>query len=157
MMKEHPATDTLMKERVLLRIPSHPMYLCVVRAVAVLTAELCGLRNQDVEDVRHAVDEACSNVIRHAYKGDTQRQIVIGFRCLSDSADDSKVDAFEVTIEDDGAKTRPQDLTQRSLDEVRAGGLGLHIINKAFGSVTYDENKQEGNRLILVRTIRRNP
>ncbi|KJU82585.1 serine-protein kinase RsbW [Candidatus Magnetobacterium bavaricum] len=136
-----------MKEQVVLRIESHPKYLSVVRAVAALTAELCGLCCQDVDDVRHAVDEACSNVIKHVYKGDTQRQILLGFRCLKDS--------FEVTIEDDGTKTRPKDLKQRSLDEVRVGGLGLHIINKAFDSISYDETKQEGNRLILIRTIRR--
>ncbi|MBF0537920.1 MAG: ATP-binding protein [Nitrospirae bacterium] len=137
----------MMTEQVVLRVASHPKYLSVVRAVAVLTAELYGLCRQDVEDIRSAIDEACSNVIRHAYKGDTQRQIVIGFRCLEDS--------FEVTIEDDAPKTSLSDLKQRNLDEVRVGGLGLHIIKKVFDSIAYDETKQGGNRLILVRTIRR--
>ncbi|MBF0344943.1 MAG: ATP-binding protein [Nitrospirae bacterium] len=133
------------KEQVVLKIASHPRYLSIVRAVAVLAAEHCGLHYQAVEDVKHAIDEACSNVIKYAYRGDPDRQIVLCFMGSPES--------FEVTIEDDGIKTRPENLKERSLDEVKVGGLGLHIIRKAFDTVKYDESKEDGNRLVLVRNM----
>ncbi|MBF0458741.1 MAG: ATP-binding protein [Nitrospirae bacterium] len=128
---------------IVITIPSHPRYLSVVRAAAHLAAEICGMGTSGAEDIKHAVDEACSNVIKYAYKCDITRTITIKF--------EDTLKGFQVTIEDSGCKANIDDIKIRELDEVRPGGLGIHFIKKAFNTVVFDKKKRNGNRLILTR------
>ncbi|RJQ44431.1 MAG: ATP-binding protein [Nitrospiraceae bacterium] len=131
-----------MKDSTIITIPSHPKYLSVVRAVSVKMTELHGLSAAEAEDIKLAVDEACSNVIKHAYEGDTGKRIVVRFRFTKSK--------LEVVIEDSG-KMHPEYIAGRNLDDVRPGGLGVHLIRRAFDVVAFDEKKKKGNRLILTR------
>lgn len=132
-----------MKDSAVISIPSDPKYLSVIRAVTTTMGGICGMTDSDVEDVKLAVDEACANVIRHAYKGDTSQKIVVKFKVMEKG--------FEVVIEDSGIKAQPDLIEGRSLDDVRPGGLGIHLIKRAFDVFRFDEKKKKGNRLRLVR------
>ena len=134
-----------MKDSAVISIPSDPKYLSVVRAVVTTMGSICGLGDSAVEDVKLAVDEACANVIRHAYRGDTGQKIVVKFKVIEKR--------FEVVIEDSGIKAQPHLIAGRSLDDVRPGGLGIHLIKRAFDVFQFDERKKKGNRLRLVRRI----
>ena len=131
-----------MKESTVITVPSSPKYLSVIRAVTASMAETYGMANMAIEDVKLAVDEACSNVIKYAYKGDTRQRIVVKFVLGK---------GFEVVIEDNGAKAHPESIEGRSLDEVRPGGLGVHFIRRVFDVFAFDEKKKKGNRLRLIR------
>lgn len=132
-----------MKESAVITIPSHPKYLGVVRSVTAKMGELYGLKPDEIEDVKRAVDEACSNVIKYACEGKPGQTIGITYRLTGEG--------FEVIMEDTGVKAQPETIRGRSLDDVRPGGLGVHLIRKAFDIVSFDEKKTEGNRLRLVR------
>lgn len=134
-----------MKDMAVIRVQSHPRYLSVVRAVTGRMGELCGMSASAIEDVKLAVDEACSNVIRHAYGGDTARSITVRFR--------TSRGCFEVIIEDNGLKAHPELIAGRSLDEVRPGGLGIHLIRRAFDTFAFDDSRKRGNRLRLIRHL----
>ena len=131
-----------MKESAAITIPSSPRYLSVVRTVTASMADFFGMTEREREDIRLAVDEACSNVIKHAYQGNSNRRIVVKY-FLSDS--------FEVVIEDSGLKARPETIKGRSLDDVRPGGLGIHFIRRIFDVCEFDPEKKRGNRLRLIR------
>jgi len=98
-----------------------------------------------IEHMEHAVDEACSNVIKHAYEGDPGKQIGVTLRVSPE--------AFEVIIEDSGLKADVASIRGRDLDEIRPGGLGVHLIKRACDVVEFDEKKKEGNRLRLVKYL----
>ncbi len=132
-----------MKDTAVLKVHSDPKYLSVIRAVTAKVGELSGLSDRAIEDVKLAVDEACSNVIRHAYGGDPTRSILIRFRTTEKG--------FEVLIEDEGMKAKPESIQGRSLDDVRPGGLGIHLIKRAFDLFSFDPTKKTGNRLRMVR------
>ncbi len=134
-----------MKEFAVITIPSNPKYLSVIRAVTTTMAEIYGLAGKVTEEIKLAVDEACSNVIKHAYRGDTGQRIVVKFILRK---------GFEVVIEDTGIKARPELIEGRSLEEVRPGGLGIHFIRRVFDVFSFDERKKEGNRLRLIRLRR---
>lgn len=136
-----------MKDAAVITIPSHPKYLGVVRSVTAKMGELFALRPDEIEDVKRAVDEACSNVIKYACEGRPGQTIVITYRFVPEG--------FEVIIEDTGIKAQPETIQGRSLDDVRPGGLGVHLINKAFDIVSFDESMTAGNRLRLVRFRRK--
>ena len=114
----------------------------VIRAVTASLAEIYGFRDRTIEDVKLAVDEACSNVIKHAYKGDAAQKIVVKFFFVR---------GFEVVIEDTGKKAQPGSIEGRSLEEIRPGGLGIHFIRRVFDVYAFDEKKKKGNRLRLIR------
>lgn len=134
-----------MKNSVVITVPSHPKYLSIVRSVTAGMGELNGLTASEVEDIKLAVDEACSNVIKYAYNGDTSKKVVVKFRVTKNK--------FEVIIEDNG-KTHPDRIEGRKLNDVRPGGLGVHLIKRAFDVVAFDERKKKGNRLRLSRNRR---
>ena len=134
-----------MKDYVVVTIPSHPKYLSVVRAATVNMGKLCGMDEPVIEDVKLAVDEACSNVIKHAYKGNASKKIVVKYRAMQDR--------FEVIIEDSGMKGRMELMKGRRLDDIRPGGLGIHFIRRVFDVFKFDEKKRSGNRLILIKYI----
>jgi anti-sigma regulatory factor (Ser/Thr protein kinase) len=134
-----------MKESVGITIPSHPMYLSVVRKTTSAVGELYGIKDTELEDIKLAVDEACSNVIKHAYGGDATKKIVVKYIVTKK--------LFKVIIEDSGMKAQIEFMQGRSLNDVRPGGLGIHFIRRVFDGFRFDEHKKKGNRLILSRTL----
>ena len=101
-----------------------------------------------IDHMEHAVDEACSNVIKHAYAGDPNKQIGVTLRVSSE--------AFEVIIEDSGLKADVASIKGRGLDEIIPGGLGVHLIKRACDVVEFDEKKKKGNSLRLVKYLKVN-
>jgi serine/threonine-protein kinase RsbW len=127
-------------------LPSHPKYLSVVRAVTVGIATMAGINDMETEYIKLAVDEACSNVIRHAYKGDTGKKFAVKFRTTEKD--------LEIVLEDNGIKADPVNIKGRDLDDVRPGGLGIHFIKRAFDISEFDKKKKNGNRLRLIRHLK---
>jgi serine/threonine-protein kinase RsbW len=132
-----------MEDSVMITVPSHPKYLSVVRAVTARMAQLHEMTEAVIDDLKLAVDEACSNVIKHAYKGETSRKITLRYTI--------KRGTFRVSIDDDGIKLAIEQMKGRSLDDVRPGGLGVHFIRRVFDVVKLDDRKRRGNRLILIK------
>ena len=132
-----------MKDLAVIKIQSDPKYLSVIRTVTVKMGELQGLSESAIEDIKLGVDEACSNVIKHAYGGDIHQSILVKYKMTSRG--------FEVLIEDHGMKVQQESIEGRNLDDIRPGGLGVHLIKRAFDIFQFDQRKKKGNRLRLVR------
>jgi anti-sigma regulatory factor (Ser/Thr protein kinase) len=86
-----------------------------------------------------ALDEACTNVIRHAYAHERKpvRLEMSGLRRL-----------VRFVLRDYGRSCDPSKIKSRALEDIRPGGLGVHIIKQAFDSVTYSP-QAKGTRLVL--------
>jgi serine/threonine-protein kinase RsbW len=136
---------TGIKKPVTITVPSDPKYLCVIRDVTVRLGTLNGMDEAVTEQIKLAVDEACSNVIKHAYLGDPGQKIKVEYRITPG--------VYEVIIEDNGRKADPDLIKGRRLDEVRPGGLGIHFIRRVFDVFEFDEGRKRGNRLRLVRDM----
>jgi len=135
-----------MKDSLVITIPSHPKFLSVTRAVTGRIGQLYEVAEETVEEIKLAVDEACANVIKHAYKGDTSKKILLKYRVTQD--------AFTVIIEDSGITVCRGHIKGRNLDDVRPGGLGVHFIKKVFDTFEFDKRKGKGNRLTLIRHMK---
>jgi anti-sigma regulatory factor (Ser/Thr protein kinase) len=134
-----------MKDFVTITIPSNPKYLSVVRSITVIVGQMNGMNEEVLEDIKLAVDEACANVIKHAYKGNTSGKIVIKYKTSPEN--------YQVVITDNGIKAQNDLLKGRDLDDVRPGGLGVHLIKRVFDVFELDEKKKKGNRLILIKHL----
>jgi len=127
--------------------------LCVVRGALSTLAQTLGFQEQECHAVVLAVDEALTNIIRHAYKGKNERPIAASFRRIQVSENGSKRAALEILLEDRGVTVDPKELCGRSLEDVRPGGLGLHFIRESMDRVQF-HRRNGRNQLRLVKFIR---
>ncbi len=132
-----------MTETVTLTVPSHPKYLYVIRSAVYPLVLESGFPKQVARKIVLAVDEACSNIIKYAYEGDTTKLIH-----LRVTLDQQKL-MLELT--DTGRKADVSKIAPRKLDEVRPGGLGTHFIEAVFDSVAYDTHGERGTVLTLIK------
>ncbi len=132
----------VIKHKASLIITSHPMYLSMVRVFLEKLLRLIDLPTSIIEDLKSAVDEACSNVIKYAYKNDYTRSIKVEAECSRNE--------IEVIIEDRGEAPVDKDFKGRDLSDIRPGGLGMHFIRKAFDRVSFTR-RGNVNKLKLVR------
>ncbi len=132
-----------MKTAVTLKVLSHPRYLSLIRDVTTRFCMTCGLDEDLTGKIKLAIDEACSNVIKYAYHGDTSKGIVVKYRFSQKK--------ISIIIEDSGEKADPEKIRGRDLDDVRPGGLGMHFIRRVFDLVEFDPKKVKGNRLLLMK------
>ncbi len=98
-----------------------------------------------------AVDEACTNLIRYAYKFDKSKKIEINIK--------SQQNKLIVIIKDTGKPFNPLDVPppdmQEYFDEFKRGGLGIFIIRKVMDDVIYkpSNNEQAHNELTLLKNL----
>lgn len=111
----------------------------------------CGLNDEQTYDAQMAVDEACTNVIEHAYRGDPDGTI--------DIACEKRGNEFVVTIQDFGARFDPRRIespkTRDPLSKRRIGGLGVFFMRKLMDRVEFESASGRGNRLTMVKKIKK--
>ena len=90
------------------------------------------------------IDEACTNVIRHAYDLRDDQPIAISVEALNT--------CVRVRLRDYGTKKAPHTMRGRAETEVKPGGLGLHLIRNAFDKVDYIL-KPRGTELVLTKKL----
>jgi sigma-B regulation protein RsbU (phosphoserine phosphatase) len=135
-------------ERVLeLRVPALAGELKNVRAGVRRCAEQAGMGEDCVQDVVMAVDEACQNVIRHAYGEKAAGDMLLEV--------DREGDTLIFCLKDFAPPVDPTQVEPRDLEDVRPGGLGTHLIREVMDSTGFVENPPGcGNLLRMVKRIR---
>lgn len=106
---------------------------------------------KDIYAVQLSVDEACTNIIKHAYSNKSEGTIVI--RCMLSSTGEK----FTVNIMDWGKAFDPTIIpepdTESDLDERKVGGLGIFFMRKFMDEVKYVRS-DDMNLLIIVKYIK---
>jgi serine/threonine-protein kinase RsbW len=90
------------------------------------------------------VDEACTNVIRHAYDLRDDQPIALSVEALST--------CVRMRLRDYGEQTPADQMRGRAHNQVKPGGLGLHLIRNAFDKVDYIL-KPRGTELVLTKNL----
>ena len=101
-----------------------------------------GWEKKTTEEILLAVDEALTNIIRHAYQGKP------GKMTISVVATDDKI---EIVLEDQGQKFDPTQVPPPELPRHKPGGLGVHFIRTIMDQMIYDDHGLAGNRLRLIK------
>ena len=101
-----------------------------------------GWEKKTTEEVLLAVDEALTNIIRHAYQGGTGKMTVSVM--VSD-------DRIEIVLEDQGKKFDPTQVPPPELPRHKPGGLGVHFIRTIMDQMIYEDQGPGGNRLRLIK------
>jgi len=144
----HGANGYLLK----LQINSDPNLLGAVRGTVERLTEAFGFSAEDSRAVTRAVDEALTNIIRHAYDGAPDRPIEVFFRSVEARGDGTTGEGLEITMSDHGPAIDPDKMCGRELSDVKPGGLGLHFIRQSMDVVEF-KRAEDTNSLRLVKYL----
>ena len=123
---------------------SRPDRLKVVRASIHAAARACGFDEIACQDIVLAVDEACANVIVHAYDWHDDSDIVIDIFKLEDG--------IKVRLRDFAESVDPTSIRAREPDAASPGGLGSYFISSIMDEATLSAAPDgKGNVLDLVK------
>lgn len=138
------------KPHVRLEILSNPLYLCGARELVSAVAKRLSFDEMSCCQIALAVDEALCNVIRHGYERQSDRPIWLS---IYPEGQADKPDTLRIVIEDEAKQVEPDVIKSRDLDDVRPGGLGVHIIKEVMDEVRYEKRGPIGMRLTMVKKV----
>ncbi|WP_100374540.1 anti-sigma B factor RsbW [Bacillus sp. FJAT-45037] len=142
-MTEHQVDNIEMK------VPAKPEFVGIIRLTVSGIANRLGFTYDDIEDIKIAVAEACTNVVNHAYEGEG----------LISTSFILHEDRMEIVIADEGQSfdavgTRnqlgPLD-ANKPVGDLKVGGLGLFLINTLMDKV--EINDESGVVLRMTKFI----
>jgi serine/threonine-protein kinase RsbW len=124
--------------------------LAKISAFVVEAAQAAGLNESAIYAVDLAVDEACSNIIEHAYKGEGKGEIVCTCEVLEDG--------LKVVLRDTGRPFHPEKISKPNmgapLKDIQLRGAGLYLIKKMMDEVKFDFDRKTGNTLTMIKRKR---
>ncbi|AFN75092.1 putative anti-sigma regulatory factor, serine/threonine protein kinase [Melioribacter roseus P3M-2] len=133
-----------------LKINSGTENLANVRKFVKDTALECGFGEDDIEQIILAVDEACTNIIKHAYGFSPDGIIDIDVKF--------KDDKFTIAITDEGKGFDPKQIpipdVQEFYKQKKVGGLGIYLMRKLMDEVNYSIENKNKNRVTLVKYLK---
>jgi anti-anti-sigma factor len=113
-------------------------------------ARKAGLDDQSVYHCELAVDEVCTNVVEHGFRGDGANR-EINIRCNYDD------ERFSVTVMDDSKAFDPLSIAdpdpKANLEDRKSGGWGIYFVKKLMDEVRYQHEGQQ-NQLVMVKRLR---
>ncbi|MCC7430396.1 ATP-binding protein [bacterium] len=129
-----------------IKIPAKTGNLEVIRNFLISSLQTLKFSEEELNKVLLSVDEACSNVIRHAYNF-KENQIKIDLKI-----EKNKISIF---VTDSGKGFDPSKIETPKMDEYlknfKVGGLGILIMKKLMDEVEYDIRPGSQNKVKLVK------
>jgi serine/threonine-protein kinase RsbW len=132
-----------------LHVPSSTENLSMIRDFVKSIGAQSGMGDMEIAKLEMAVDEACSNVMEHAYNADSTKEVSIR----------ATVDANVVQIEviDTGKGFDPSSIEQLKLEDLvsakRTGGLGMRLMKSFMDEVHYEIVPGVKNELRMVKRL----
>ncbi len=134
-----------------LDVPSTTQNLALIRDFVNRVSGQAGFDAEEMAQLELAVDEACANVIEHAYGNEQGKQVMV--RATFDD------EVLRITVVDTGKGFDPAGVHQADLRELaekrRTGGLGMRLIRSLMDEVHYEIGPGNKNELQMVKRLRR--
>lgn len=132
-----------------LKVKSRTDNLSVIRNFISTSAKDAGIAPEAADNIMLAVDEACTNIIKHAYKSAPDGEITINIEY-----NESK---FKIIIIDYGRSFNPEKIPNPDLkkyyQEHKVGGLGMYLMKKLMDDVKYTSVPGKYNQVLLSKNI----
>jgi len=132
-----------------LKIPSQSDNLAIIRDVVAKVASRIGFDTDEASKIELAVDEACTNVIKHAYANNSNKMIEVSIK-----VDQKKL---IIIVADKGKGFNPDKIKlpdlNESIKEGRKGGLGLCLIKTLMDKVEFEIKPGSKNQVKMIKYI----
>ena len=130
-------------------VKSRTENLSLIRDFVNVAASEAGITSDVVENIILAVDEACTNIIRHAYKSFPDGDLIIKLK-FSQSK-------FMISIIDYGKSFAPETIPEPDLQKYyrqrKVGGLGMYLMKTLVDDVKYVSIPGKYNEVLLSKNI----
>ncbi|MDQ3013115.1 MAG: ATP-binding protein [Acidobacteriota bacterium] len=134
-----------------LQVPSSTENLALIREFVTSIGRQATLSDEDLTNLELAVDEACANVIEHAYGHDTTKDVSVRA-----TFDDEKL---MISVIDEGRGFDPGNVQQDSVEQLvharKSGGLGIRLIRTLMDEVSYEIVPGQKNELHMTKRIKK--
>jgi serine/threonine-protein kinase RsbW len=134
-----------------LHVPSSTENLAMIRDFVNGIGERAGMSPREIANIELAVDEACANVIEHAYGRDVSKEVTI--RAVIDD------NAVLIEVVDTGQGFDPGSVPQEPLEQLvaerKSGGLGMRLMRKLMDEVHYEIVPGVKNELRMVKRLKK--
>jgi anti-sigma regulatory factor (Ser/Thr protein kinase) len=129
-----------------LTVRSDPKLLGSIRSLVREWVQSWEIDEKTTGDVVLAIDEACTNAIRHAYEGRFDGSVELTLH--------AEADHLEFQVSDQGVPCPPECVERRPLrppevDDLQPGGLGIQLIHKVFDEVEFCPGASGGNCITM--------
>lgn len=128
-------------ETIKMEISSNPEYVSVIRLTASGIANKIGFPIDDIEDMKVAVSEACTNAIKHS--DDDKFDII--FKILENG--------LTIEIHDNGIGYDVNSIKTPDLENPRESGLGLFIIKTLMDDLSIESVENEGTVIKMTKYL----
>ena len=134
-----------------LHVPSSTENLSMIRDFVGGIGQRAGLSEADCVKLELAVDEACANVIEHAYGSDATHEVTV--KATLDA------ETVQIDIVDNGCGFDPRQVEQVNLEQLisqrKSGGLGMRLIQTLMDEVQYQIVPGQKNELRMVKRLKK--
>lgn len=116
-----------------------------IREFVAEPARQFGFSDKEIYAIQLAADEACTNIIEHAYADTNKGKIEITWTISGGE--------LKIVMRDFGKSFNPASVPEPNIDadltERKIGGLGMYLMRKLMDDVTYESSPDGGNTLIM--------
>ena len=127
--------------------PGNYKSLAKISEFVLQAAQAAGLDRKKSYQIDLAVDEACCNIIDHAYGGEDQGVIECSIETMTGE--------IAVTLRDRGGTFDPELVPEPTLNvplqKVKKRGAGVFLMKRLVDELHYEASPETGNRLVLVK------
>jgi len=123
-----------------LKIPGRAEWVAVARLAVAAVASRLRFSVDEIEDIKLALAEACTNAIQSA--GGQDAGVI-----------DAREDELRVTVRDAGAGIHLEPVRSGGLDEGRTEELGVFLIRALMDSVDYTSDPRRGTELVMIKRV----
>ena len=134
-----------------LHVPSSTENLALIREFVAAVGVQAGFSSKELGQLELAVDEACANVIEHAYGPEVTKEV-----CIRATLDE---DSVQIEVVDTGKGFDPSQVSQQNLDQMvaerRSGGLGMRLMKTLMDEVHYLVIPGQKNELRMIKRLKK--
>ena len=135
----------------MLQVPSNTEHLAMIRDFVNGIGIRAGMPASEVAKLEMAVDEACANVIEHAYGPEVTKEVSV-----KATIDDETV---QIDVVDTGKGFDPGEIPQLNLDQLvaerKSCGLGMRLMKTLMDEVHYEMIPGKKNELRMIKRLKK--
>lgn len=137
--------DGINRELIELSIPHRSEYVSMIRLTVTSIASCMGFDIEDIEDLKVALSEACSNAIMHGGCGEEENFLVQFIR---------EKNRLVISVSDFGKGYSVNTLQTPNTQQLNEGGLGIFIIRSLMDDVKIKSGNSQGTSITMIKNLK---
>ena len=128
-------------ETIKMEISANPEYVSIIRLTTSGIANKVGFCLDDIEDLKVAISEACTNAIKHSLED----RFTIIYTMIEKG--------LTIEIIDNGKGYNTKEVSEPDLDNLKESGMGLFIIEALMDEVNVESTEGKGTSIKMTKYL----